>query len=333
MFAATAKKSGKVISVTKEGIVVEFLDGETKGYQLGRRFGSAAGLTIPHSVVSSMKEGQEFKEGDLICHNEDFFEKDILNPNSIVLRSGIMVRTVLLESTDTLEDSSAISPRVAGLLSTKATKIKNIVLAFDQSVRKLVKVGDILQSEDILCVIEDAVTANSDLFDEESLDTLRILSNQTPLSKAKGVVERIDVFYHGDKEDMSESLREIANTSDRLLARRSRAAGKKPFNGSVDEGFRNDGEPLALDTMTIKIYITADVSASSGDKGVFCNQMKTVFGRVLSGDVTTESGKVVDAIFGQKSIDDRIVSSPSIIGTTATLLDVFGKMAVAAYKK
>ena len=85
--------------------------------------------------------------------------------------------------------------------------------------------------------------------------------------------------------------------------------------------------------MTIKIYITADVPASSGDKSVFCNQMKTVIGRVLAGDVTTESGKTVDAIFGAKSIDDRIVSSPFIIGTTATLLYVFGAMAVAAYKK
>lgn len=66
---------------------------------------------------------------------------------------------------------------------------------------------------------------------------------------------------------------------------------------------------------------------------MFCNQMKTVFGQVMSGETTTESGKVIDAIFGQKSIDDRIVLSPSLIGTTTTLLDVIAKKAIAAYKK
>lgn len=333
MFALTAKKPGKVISVDDAGIVVEYDDGEKKGYELGRRFGHAAGLTIPHNVISQMKVGQKFKEGDLICYNDDFFEPDILNPSNVIWKGGIMVKTVLLESTQTLEDSSAISERVAGLLTTKMTKVKHIVVTFDQSIRKLVKSGDQVESEDILCIIEDAVTANSGLFDEESMDTLRVLSSQTPQAKVKGVVERVEVFYHGDKEDMSESLRALANASDREMAKRNRSAGKKPFTGSVDEGFRVEGEPLALDTVAITVYITADVPAGVGDKGVFCNQMKTVFGEVMTGEVMTESGKIIDAIFGQKSIADRIVLSPDVIGTTATLLDVIGKKAVELYRK
>ena len=332
LFALTAKKPGRVISVTPTGLVVQYADGETKGIELGRRYGNAAGLVIPHSVVSDLKEGQEFKEGDLLCHNDGFFERDVLNPNQVVWKAGIIVKTVLLESTDTLEDSSALSARAAALLTTKATKVKHIVVNFDQSVKRLVKVGDVVESENILCIIEDAVTANNDLFDEQSLDTLRVLSAQTPQAKAKGVVERIEVFYHGDKEDMSESLRAIALASDRELSKRSKSSGKKPFTGSVDDGFRIDGDPLALDTLAIRVYITSDVPAGVGDKGVFCNQMKTVFGKVMTGSVTTESGKEIDAIFGQKSIADRIVLSPEIIGTTTTLLDVIGKKALAAYK-
>lgn len=332
LFALTAKKPGKVISVAPTGIVVQYADGETKGYELGRRFGNAAGLTIPHNVVSDMKEGQEFKEGDLICHNDGFFERDILNPNNVIWKGGIMVKTVLLESTATLEDSSAISKRAAALLSTNTTKVKKIVVNFDQSVHKLVKVGDKVESENILCTIEDAVTANSSLFDAESLDTLRVLSAQTPQAKVKGVVERVEVFYHGDKEDMSDTLRAIATASDNEMSKRYKSAGKKAFTGSVNESFRVDGDPLALDTVVIQIYITGEVAAGVGDKGVFCNQMKTVFGEILEGDITSESGVVIDAIFGQKSIADRIVLSPEIIGTTATLLDVIGKKAVKAYR-
>lgn len=332
LFAVTAKKPGKVVSISEDGIVVQYDDGETKGYELGRRFGNAAGLTIPHSVVSEMKVGQKFKEGEIISYNEGFFEKDLLNPSNVVWKAGIMVKTVLLESTQTLEDASSISQRVADLLSTKATKVKTIVVNFDQSIRKIVGVGKQVEPEDILCIIEDAVTANSGLFDEESLDTLRVMSGQTPQAKAKGIVERIEVFYHGDKEDMSESLRTLASASDREMARRNKAAGKKAFTGSVDEGFRVDGDPLALDTAAIKVYITADVAAGVGDKGVFCNQMKTVFSEVMTGEMKTESGKTIDAVFGKKSIDDRIVNSPEIIGTTATLLDVIGKKALAAYR-
>lgn len=333
LFAFSAKKPGRVKSVTDDGMVVEYDDGEVKGIELGRRYGKAAGLTIPHDVITDLKEGQKFKEGELLCYNGGFFERDILNPNNVVWKAGVVVKTALMEAMVTLEDSSAISQRVAELLTTKTTKIKEIVLNFDQSVRRLVKAGDSVEPEDILCVIEDAVTANSELFDETTLDTLRILSAQTPTAKVKGVVERIEVYYHGDKEDMTESLRAIANASDREMAKRYKNAGKKAFTGSVDDSYRVDGEPLAPDTLSIRLYITSDVPAGVGDKGVFCNQMKTVFGQVMTGEVTTETGKVIDAIFGQKSIQDRIVLSPEIIGTTTTLLDVIAKKAIAAYKK
>lgn len=332
LFALTAKKPGKVVEVNDHGIIVHYDDGEQVGYEIGRRFGQAAGLTIPHMVKTNMKTGQKFKEGDLICYNEGFFEPDLLNPNNVVWKAGVVVKTALMESTQTLEDSSAISERVAKLLTTQMTKVKTVVVRFDQSVNKLVKVGDVLDSEDILCIIEDATTADNKLFDEESLDTLRVLANQAPQAKAKGVVERVEIFYHGDKEDMSQSLRSLSDATDREMAKRHRNAGKKPFTGSVDEGFRIEGEPLALDTVAIRIYITSDVPAGVGDKGVFGNQMKTVFGEILPGEIKTESGKVIDAIFGQKSIADRIVLSPEIIGTTTVLLDVIGKEALKAYK-
>ena len=218
------------------------------------------------------------------------------------------------------------------MLTTRTTKVKNVVISFDQSVHKLIKEGTNVESEDILCIIEDAVTANSDLFNNESLDTLRILSSQTPQAKSKGIIERIEVFYHGDKEDMSESLRDLVIASDQKIGKRNRAIGKRAFTGSVDEDFRIDGEPLALDTANIRFYITGDQPAGAGDKGVFCNQMKTVFGRIYDNKVLTETGKEIDAIFGYKSIQDRIVLSPLLIGTTTTLLDIIGKKAVSIYK-
>ena len=332
MFAVTAKKPGKVISVGPEGMKVQYEDGEAQGIELGRRFGNAAGLVVPHQIRTGMSAGQTFSPGDVIAYNEGFFEPDILNPANVVMKTGVSIKTVFMENPMTLEDSSAISKETAALLMTKQTKVRTIVVNFDQEVHKLRKVGDEVGSDDILCVIEDAVTAGNRLFDEASLDTLRVLSAQTPQAKAKGVIERVDVFYHGEVDDMSATLTKIVAATDAQRVRRARAGGKKVFTGSVDEAFRVEGNPLQLDTAAIQIYITSDVPAGVGDKGVFGNQLKTVFGAVLERDMVTESGVKIGAVFGAKSVADRIVSSPELIGTTTTILDVIAAKGVEIYK-
>lgn len=332
MFAYSARKNGKVISVNETGIVIEYEDGEQKGIELGRRYGTAAGLTIPHEVITDLKIGQKFKEGEVIAYNSGFFQRDFLNPDNVVWKSGISIKVALMESTKTFEDSSSISKRVSNLLTTKVTYVRTIIINFADTVRRLVKVGDMVEPEDILCIIEDPVTSNAGVFDEETINTLKMLGAHTPQAKYKGKVERIAAYYYGDKEDMSDSLRSVANASDRELSNKNKSVGKKAFTGRVDDSFRVEGDPIPLDSMAIQIFITADVPAGTGDKGVFANQMKTVFGDVFEKEIVSESGIVIDAIFGAKSIGDRIVNSPFIIGTTSTLLKVISKKAVAAYR-
>ena len=48
--------------------------------------------------------------------------------------------------------------------------------------------------------------------------------------------------------------------------------------------------------------------------------------------MVTENGDVIDVVFGQKSIVNRIVNSPAMMGTTNTLLKVIAKKAVSLYK-
>lgn len=333
LFAYTAKSNGKIIALEDDHVTVEYENGEKRNVELGRRFGVSAGTVLPHQVRCDLKLGETVQKGDVIAYNTNYFERDILNPKQVLWKAGLLVRTAIAESTDTLEDSSAISERVAKLLSTKVTKVRNISLKFEQVIRNLVKPNAKTDLASILCTIEDPVTANNDLFDEHSLDALKMLGAQTPRAKYSGVVERIEVFYNGDKDDMSESLRELANTSDRLMRKRAKAQGRgSNITGSVDSSFRVEGTPLEVDNLVIKVYITADVPAGVGDKGVFGNQMKTIFGRVFSGVYTTESGNEIDAIFGYQSISARIVLSPEIIGTTTVLQEVIGLQAAKIYR-
>ena len=58
----------------------------------------------------------------------------------------------------------------------------------------------------------------------------------------------------------------------------------------------------------------------TGDKCIVGNQLKCTVGEVFDYDMTTESGDKIDAVFSNLSISARIVNSPNLIGTTATLL-------------
>jgi hypothetical protein len=95
---------------------------------------------------------------------------------------------------------------------------------------------------------------------------------------------------------------------------------------------RIDGNPLLPERVVIRISINANVPMNAGDKAVFANQMKTVVSRVMSGTNETEHGESLDAIFSFAGINNRIVHSPILIGTTATLMRVLSKKAAAIYQ-
>lgn len=52
----------------------------------------------------------------------------------------------------------------------------------------------------------------------------------------------------------------------------------------------------------------------------------------MSGINTTEDGTEIDAIFGNVSIEERMVHSPKLMGTTNTLLRVLSKHIAGVYK-
>ena len=60
--------------------------------------------------------------------------------------------------------------------------------------------------------------------------------------------------------------------------------------------------------------------------------MKSVFTEVMDYPMRTEAGESVDAVFGWKSISNRQVHSPVILGTTNTILKLIGRKAVALYR-
>lgn len=334
--AVSAPESGKVLEIDEFGVTVELntKPKTTKSYPIGKTFGKHEGGVYPHNLVANIKAGQKFEKGHILTYNDKFFEPDIATPDQVNWKAGVMANVVLLEGTDTLEDSSAISQELSDKLTTQVTEVRNITVNFDQAVHDLVKEGAKLTPESVLCVIEDAVSAGMSGYSEKSIETLRKLASKAPRAKLSGTVDRIEVFYHGDEEDMSESVRSLVNWGDRKRRRESkRSTVKTADNGRVDSSLRIDGNPVELETMIIRLYLTREVGAVGGDKAVFANQLKSTFRRVMVGVNKTADGLPIDAIFGRVSVDARIVLSVYKIGTTNKICQLISEGARAIYKK
>ena len=130
---------------------------------------------------------------------------------------------------------------------------------------------------------------------------------------------------------MSPSLRKVVDEADRKLRNKNRDLGDEVADGRVDESMRVKGNPLQMDQLVIRIYISHGRDAFAGDKGVLGNQMKSVFGQVIPGEFTTESGVPLDMEFSDKSIEDRIVRSARKAGMMNALLIHTAAKGVKAY--
>lgn len=333
MFAYTAKKEGKVTAITETGIIVEYTDGEIKGVTLGRIFGKAEGSVYPHDIVTPMKVGQKFKKGDAVAYNTGFFEPDTLDPKRIIMKNSMTVKVALYESNQTHEDSSAISKALSVRMKAKTTKVKSYVVNFNQNLLDVVKTGQRVTPKDILMIIEDEITSTSNVFDEQSLAVLKKLSNQAPKANYVGVVDKIEILYHGDKSDMTPSLKALADRSDKHMVDTCKSSGRPVITGQVNDDYRVGGVPLTVDKAEIKFYITIETMAGVGDKSVMASQMKSVIGEVMDYDMHTKTGEKIDMVFGFRSVMARVCYSPMIMGTTITLLNVIAKKAVQIYGK
>lgn len=327
IFAVPATKSGEVIERTDTHMVVAYDDGTFEHLDLTTQYGISAGSVYPQKQDSTFQLGDKVNVGDILKYNSGFFKPSRFEPRQVQWKAGVIARTALMEASYTLEDSSAIDDWLSGQMGSEVTKVKTIVAQFGQQVRNLVKQGDHTDISSILCTIEDAVTAEAGLFSDEDLETLRKMGSAAPLAGAVGEVSKIEVFYHGDPDDMSDSLLELVTAHDKQRRKVAKRLGKPVVTGQVDQSLRIDGNGLELDHVAIKVYITHREGMGVGDKAVFCNQMKTVVGHRLSGINETKSGARINAIFGAKSVMDRIVSSALLIGMSISVQRAIGEKA------
>lgn len=331
LFSTAAEEDGKVVSLTDKGMVVQYKSGAQVGMELGRQYGRAEGTTYPHDLTTTLKEGQSFKRGDILSYNTKFFEPDFINPKNVIMKLNSSHTVAFMELNQTHEDSCAISSSLGEAFQTEVTDVRSFVVNFTQNVSEVVKVGTVVEPNTHLLIIEDEISSNYSQFSEDSLAALKRLSNVSPRASVSGVVEKVEVFYNGDTKDMTASLKRLTDKSNNDMATACKASGKPVVTGRVNTDYRVNGNPLEIDRAEIRIYVSVKNSTGVGDKVVFGHQMKSTVSEVLRGEIVTENGEKVDAIFSYGSAARRGVLSPAILGTTTTLLDAISKQAAKIY--
>lgn len=333
LYAVMATEDGVVTDITKNAIVVKLANSGEKRYPLGKRFGKWQGKVVPHDCVTELKVGEKFKAGATITYNPAFFQYNWV-AGTISLKMGVLATVALVENNDTIEDSSAMSTSLANKMSTKIVENRDILVKFDQEIENLIKVGTEVEYETSLCNLLDTLaTASSDkFFTGESKELLKDLNTLNKKAEVKGKVVAIEVTYSGDAEEMTDSLRSVVEKADREQSQMFRDRGKPRVDGYASPGFRLDGTVLELNTCIVRVRIEVVQEMRNGSKSVTSHQMKSVTGRVWDKPYETESGREIDEFFGYQSLQNRIVNSPEIIGTTGNLMVAATKSVIKAYR-
>lgn len=331
MWASIAQQDGVVENIRNNIMTVKHDDGTVRAIELGIVHGKWSGKSVPHEIVTDLKVGDKFTVGTAIARNKNWFKRDHLYPDQIILAMGALATVVLWEADDTYEDGCAITPRLAKLLETRFSETRTIRVAFDHDVRGLVKVGDKVDGDDLLCTLYPPLSSSSDRYDEVAQSVLAKLSNESPHAKVTGVIEDISVMYSGDLESMSPSLRHLVEAYDDALYRKCKQLKRTAHDASVFPSVQVEGQEIGNDQVIIQVKIGKDLGMGGGDKLVLCNQMKSVNGRIIDGVIKTKSGLPIDIVFGAQSVESRMVRSIHYIIRLNRILVHIGDEMVNAY--
>ena len=331
LFASTAQDDGVVSKVTPFGLTVTYTNGKSETYPLGLHYGEAAGVVHPQSILPYGEEGRKVKKGEVLTYNEFYFEPDRFNPGYVSMKSSMVVTTAILDNINMLEDGSMISERTAQRLQTGIAYKRMVTCDFDQHIQNLVSLDSHVDLDTVLCTITDPETQYEGDLDEASLNLLRNMGGKAPKANHVGHVTRIEAYYRGKFENLSDNLKEVVRKIEARNKKITTGGGEEFFSGEVDSSFRMSGKTLEENSLCLIFYVTHDMGVQRGDKGVFAHQLKTIFSGIMQGVNETEMGKILDALFGGTSILDRMVNSPITMGATNRLLDVFAERVVSIF--
>lgn len=268
-FAVAAKEDGEVIELSHNHLAIKYTSGEEERIQIGQAFGVSTGKIVDNTLITDYPLGKKVSQGDIVAYNPYFFTRDYLVPSQVLFKNSALANVTFMESNDTEEDSSAISPRLGEQMVTKTIKQRTLVIPFENEIHNLVTVGSYIKADTPLCTLVDAIFSENNMFDETTLNTLSHLAQSSPRAKYEGKVEKIEVLYKGDPtgETVTPSVRKLITFHDKQRRQMAvKLKDRRATTGEVMDVINIDGNVLLDNHLVIKIYISSQDGQTGGDK-------------------------------------------------------------------
>lgn len=331
LYSKVATEAGKVTEVSDDALRVTYKDGTTDVYPLGLAIGEASGEYHRHTRVTDLKPGDTFNKGDVIGWDVQWFARDPFCPGQVAWKAGRMVRIALVEDQDVYEDSLAIAHSLAMEGVTPYIKPKRFAIDVNQNIEMMVKEGDSVDYDSILCNVEDdhlvADTAESAIAAEVNKLGIRQVH-----SSHHGKVIKIEVVYNSPLEEMSDSVRKFINAQDKTRKKKADIEGSDVTKGAVSNSLNVNKPILSPGKAFITILVESMDPSTNADKYVLANQMKGTVGRIMHKPLMTEDGREVLIKSSLKGMFNRMVLSFRNKLVSCELTIAVSKQAIAIYR-
>lgn len=302
-FSVVAKEDGVVkdYDPVSKTMIVEYKSGKRKAIDLSMKQvkNGGGGMYLRNQMMSSFKPGDTFKEGAILAYDKYFYQdsKYFGNRLSVV---GTLVKSVCISHPSTLEDStwftSSLSRRMAADISMPVEVFvgKNSTVDFIVKPGDEVKIGDPLIKFETSYEQDELNTLLSTIRDDLQEEIINLGKNSVT-SHYAGVVDDVVVFSAVDLDQLSPSLRKIANESykqakskRKMLEKYDNGDGNKVYKlgllmdkpeGKVepDRYGKIAGRDVA-DGVMIRFFVTYHDELSDGDKLVHMTANKATCG-------------------------------------------------------
>lgn len=282
--------------------------------------------SIKHNMTTTLRVGDKVEPGNAIVYDDSFFEPNIYDKNSIVIKMGCSYNIAFIEKKTTYEDSMEINSKI--LNDTGETKFKILSKVVDVTAHitnTLTEGTKVKYGDKLMTIIDSALILDDTLTDKAKL-ILSEASDASPKANANGIIDRIDVIYNCELEAMDKSIRELADISNK------RFKDEYGTDGRVTSEYSISGQPLMANQIELKYYISYQADTKIGDKFNVGHQLKSTIGAIRT-DIETEDGEQIDYIFSNKSVLARITNSGYIMGVMNALMKDVTNKAVEAYRK
>ena len=283
------------------------------------------GSSIKHVMGTHFKAGDKVSIDEAITYDIGFFELNIFDPKSIIFKMGNYVKLAFIEDKYTYEDSMMISKKILKDAGEVVYKVVSKVIDTNSHIVNVLPEGtEVKYGMKLMSIIDSSIANNTSLSDRAK-EIITDSSDRSPKAKSNGVIDRIDVIYNCDINDMDPTVRALADVSNK------RFKEEHGTDGRVTNEYSINGKPLLSGEIELKYYISTIKEAIIGDKFIAIHQLKNTAGSIAD-KIETEDGVELDGIFGNRSQNNRIINSGYLIGSGNALFEYYNDLAIKAYR-